>query len=170
MKVLSHGVTKMKPSEKPLVADNNEFPNLELTIVPKTESLLFGKIKLKDFREAFRFAKRVGGLSPQKIKDFSLLVCRPEFLDGLNRMLASVSDEQLETDRKLIFSQDCEEIRDLISYMKAFPSEKQEVIFDDNLVIKMLILIKRFFVDDKVQYLMMKEYFIYILPVSYHPK
>ena len=160
----------MKPSKKPLVADNNEFSNSELTLVPKTESLLFGKIKLKDFKEAFRFAKNVGGLSSQRIKDFSLLVCRSEFLDGLNRMLASVSDEQLEADKKLIFSQDYEEIRDLISYMKAFPAEKHKVIFDDNFVIKMLILIRRFFAEDKVQYLMMKDYFIYIIPVSYHPK
>ena len=85
-------------------------------------------------------------------------------------MLASVSDEQLEADKKLIFSQDYEEIRDLISYMRAFPVEKHEVIFDDNFVVKMLILIRRFFIEDKVQYLMMKEYFIYTLPVYYHPK
>ncbi len=160
----------MKPSKKPLVVDNNEFSNPELTIVPKTESLLSGKIKLKDFRQVFDFAKKVGGLNSQKIKDFSLLVCRPEFLNSVNEMLASVSDEQLEADKKLISSQDYEEIKDLISYMRAFPIEKHEVIFDDNFVIKMLILIRRFFIEDKVQYLIMKEYFIYILPVYYHPK
>lgn len=168
MKVLSHGVTKMKSSKKPLVDDNNEFPNLEL--VPPAKSPLSGKIKLKDFSQVLDFAKKVGGLSPQRIKSLSLVINEPEFLNSVNEMLASVSDDQLETDRKLIFSQDYEEIRDLISYMKAFPAEKHEVIFGDNFVIKMLILIRRFFAEDKTQYLMMKDYFIYILPVYYHPK
>ncbi len=150
-------------------------PELTLiqTLVRSDEvpSSLPKSVYLKNFAEAYRYAIEVGGLTPEKLEIISKLVINSTFLNEQNRLMATVTEKQVKAlSKKLRAREIHDSVVGLVQYIKTFPSAKQKQILRDVFFIKYLILIERFSEEDKTMQVQLTEYFIYSLPISYHPE